>query len=253
MTNQNAGIGSQHESIFANEVKKNPQTIADIVKALTSDMPTRGLRIKDVKVVGQYGKKTDVSIITTGGHNFGVNIKSFKGTGFNQVTRMKIDNFVNQFKISENIRNVLKKLTIEKAKKINQKWITNDYTNMIIQEIQPKALEIIRYSLLGEDLPKLFVLIKSDEKIIWIYKMEHLLDYLKSSIDVKVTSRGILELNECFTIQKKGGNGQHEKFEKEDLRHGGNNIQVKMKTGLLSSRLNPISTLRYGYVASIDI
>jgi len=52
-------------------------------------------------------------------------------------------------------------------------------------------------------------------------------------------------LNECFSIQKKGGNGKHDKYSKHDLRHGGNNIQVKMKTGLILKKLNRITAISY--------
>ena len=38
-----------------------------------------------------------------------------KGTGFNQVTRMKIEAFVTHFGFSDNFKQVLEKSTIEKA------------------------------------------------------------------------------------------------------------------------------------------
>ena len=245
MTNQNAFVGKNHERIFANEVQRNPQTIKDIVGSFTTQVPKRGLRIKIVELEGQHGEKSDVFIRTTGGHNYGANVKSFKGTGFNQVTRMTIDNFVEQFSLSENFRTVIKKLTIAKAKNSRKNWITTDYADEIVEEINPKAFEIIKHSLLGDDEPELFVLIKSDSKTISIYQMEELFRYLEQSINVRVTPKGVLMLNECFTIQKKGGNGKHVKYPKHDLRHGGNNIQVKMKTGLLSEKLNPIAAINY--------
>ncbi|MCY4307924.1 MAG: hypothetical protein OXC57_06580 [Rhodobacteraceae bacterium] len=245
MTNKNAHVGKNHERIFADEVQKNPQTIKDIVSSFTPQVPKRGLRIKIVELEGQHGEKSDVFIRTTGGHNYGANVKSFKGAGFNQVTRMKIDNFVEQFSLSEKFRNIIKNLTLAKAKNSRQNWITAEYADDIVQEINPKAFEIIKYSLLGDDEPELFVLIKSDSKIISIFQMEELLRYLEQSINVQVTPRGVLMLNECFSIQKKGGNGKHDKYSKHDLRHGGNNIQVKMKTGLILKKLNRITAISY--------
>ena len=75
--------------------------------------------------------------------------------------------------------------------------------------------------------------------------MEDVLEYLNRSIDVKVTSRGIIMLNECFSLQKKAGNGRNVKYLKDDIRHGGNDIQVKVKTGLLASKVSPIINLQY--------
>ncbi len=152
---------------------------------------------------------------------------------------------MNSLKCPTHVKKVIKKLTIEKATGESQNWITEKYIDMVVDEIRPKAYQIIRHSLLGDDSPKLFVLIKSDDKVIWIYKMEELLKYLENSIDVEVTPKGVLMLNECFSIQRKGGNGKHERYTKRELQHGGNNMQVKMKTGLLSSKLTPITTIYY--------
>lgn len=225
--------------------KFSPMRYRKILKQFTAKLPARGLRIKLVESEGQHGEKSDVFIRTTGGHNFGVNVKSYKGVGFNQVTRMKIDRFAEQFKISSDIRDTLIRLTITKAKNSRQNWISNNFIEMVVNEIKPKAFEIIRFSLLGEDAPQLFVLLKSDDQIIRIYKMEDVLEYLNRSIDVKVTSRGVIMLNECFSLQKKGGNGRNVKYLKDDIRHGGNDIQVKVKTGLLASKVSPIINLQY--------
>ena len=243
MANKNAVQGAINETIVASAIQNNSQAIEDIVCAFTENLPNRKLKATIAEREGQHGEKSDVFVRVTGGNNFGMNIKSFKGSGFNQVTRMTIDNFAKQYQLSNNIRKILKELTIAKAKNSRQNWITPEYANIVVTEIRPKAYEIIRYSLLGEDSPELFVLLKSDESIIWIYKMDDLLTYLHNSIDVMVTPRGVLMLNECFSIQKKGGNGKREKYPKDDLRHGGNNIQVKMKTGMLASKLTPITTL----------
>ena len=178
MANKNAVQGAIYETIVASAIQNNSQAIKDIVCAFTEKLPNH---------IGQHGEKSNVFVRITSGNNFGMNIKSFKGSGFNRVTRMTIDNFVNQYQFSNHIREVLKELTIAKAKNSQQNWITPEHANFIATEIGPKAYEIIRYSLLGEDSPKLFVLLKSDECIIWIYKMDDLLTYLRNSIDVMVT------------------------------------------------------------------
>lgn len=75
--------------------------------------------------------------------------------------------------------------------------------------------------------------------------MEELLEFLRKSINVEITSRGVISLHSCFTIQRKGGNGKREKRNKDDLAHGGNNIQVKMKCQSLSEILDPITIIKY--------
>ena len=249
MTNQNAAQGTYYENLFCREIAKDPQNIKKIAEAFSEFAP-RNHKIELVEREGQYGKKSDVLISITGGQNLKASIKSFKGTGFNQVTRMKIDAFVDRFNFSDNFKHVLEKATIRKAIAINRRvnWISNEDTDFILSELnQNKAFEIIKDSLQGENTPKLFVLIKYDDQIIWVYKMEELLNYLKRSIKVEITKSGVISLHSCFTIQRKGGNGKREDSlrKKDDLDHGGNNIQVKIKCLPLSKLLEPITTIKY--------
>ncbi len=245
MTNQNAHKGTYFEELFCREIAKDPQNMKKIAETFSEFAP-KNEKIEFVIREGQYGKKSDVFIRTTGGRNFKASIKSFKGTGFNQVTRMKIEAFVARFSFSDNFKQVLEKSTIRKARNSKTNWISSEDTDFILRELNyNKAFDILKYSLQGENTPKLFVLLKSDSQIIWVYKMEELLEFLRKSINVKITSKGVISLHSCFTIQRKGGNGKREKRNKDDLAHGGNNIQVKMKCESLSEMLDPITVIKY--------
>ena len=245
MTNQNAHRGTYFEDLFCREIDKDPQHIREIIEAFSEFVPENE-KIELVEREGQYGEKSDVFIRTTGGHNFKASIKSFKGTGFNQVTRMKIEHFVALFDLSDEFRQVLETSTIRKAKNSRTNWISSEDSDFIVRELSHnKVFDILKYSLLGQDSPELFVFIKSDSQIISVYKMEELLEFVRKSINVEITSRGVISLHSCFTIQRKGGNGRHEKHSKDDLDHGGNNIQVKMKCQALSKLLDPITIIKY--------
>ena len=245
MTNQNADKGRYFEDLFCREIARDPQNIRKIVEAF-SEFVSKNQKIKLVEREGQYGEKSDVFISTTDGHNFRASIKSFKEQGFNQVTRMTIENFVTLFGLSDEFRQVLEKSTIRKARDSRTNWISSEDSDFIVRELNHnKAFDILRYSLLGQDSPELFVLIKWDSQIISVYKMEELLVFLRKSINVEITSRGVISLHSCFTIQRKGGNGRREKRSKDDLAHGGNNVQVKMKCQSLSEMLDPITRIKY--------
>ncbi len=249
MTNQNAAQGTYYENLFRREIVKDPQNIKKITEAF-SELVSENPKIEFIVREGQYGKKSDVFISTTGGQTFKASIKSFKGTGFNQVTRMKIDAFVDRFGFSDSFKQVLEKSTIRKAIAKNRRinWISHEDTDFILSELNHnKAFDILKNGLLGENTPKLFVLIKYDDQIIWVYKMEELLDYLNKTINVEITKNGVISLHSCFTIQRKGGNGRREDSlrKKDDLDHGGNNIQVKIKCLALSKLLEPITTIKY--------
>lgn len=249
MTNQNAVQGTYYENLFCREIAKDPQNINKIAEAFSELVP-KNQEIEFVIREGQYGGKSDVFIHTRGGQNFKASIKSFKGSGFNQVTRMKIETFVTRFGFSDNFKQVLEKSTIRKAIAKNRRvnWISHEDTDFILGELNHnKAFIILKDSLLGENSPKLFVLIKHDAQIIWVYKMEELLDYLRKTINVNITTNGVISLHSCFTIQRKGGNGKREDMlrDKDDLDHGGNDIQIKIKCLALSKLLDPITTIEY--------
>ena len=55
----------------------------------------------------------------------------------------------------------------------------------------------------------------------------------------------VISLHSCFTIQRKGSNGNNKKWDKDDLNHPGNNLQIKIKPKALSDLLDPIMTIKY--------
>lgn len=134
MTNENARKGTYFEELFCHEIKNDPQNIKEIVGAFSKFVP-ESEKIQLVEREGQYGKKSDVFISTTGGHNFRASIKSFQGPGFNQVTRMTIENFVTLFDLSNEFREVLEKSTIKKARDSRTKWISSEDSNFIICQL----------------------------------------------------------------------------------------------------------------------
>lgn len=198
-----------------------------------------------VAVVGYHGKKTDVKVKSTDGHKFRASVKSFRGRGFNQVTRSTIERFVNKFNLSKEFECIIKTSTVSKARKLRRNWILAEDEKLVVKEVQPKSFGIIRESLVGSDAPDLLVLINIDKRVIYVHRMRDILDYVRKTTNVKITSRGVISLHLYFTLQKKGGNGRRSKYPKDDLRHGGNNIQIKMSCLPLTTEVSYITTLSY--------
>ncbi|MYK21291.1 hypothetical protein F4054_03430, partial [Candidatus Poribacteria bacterium] len=149
MTNQNAAQGTYYENLFSREIAKDPQNIKKIAEAFPELVP-ENQEIEFVIREGQYGKKSDVFIHTTEGHNFKASIKSFKGIGFNQVTRMKIEAFVYRFGFSDDFKQVLEKSTIRKARNSKINWISREDTDFILRELNhDKAFGILKDGLQG--------------------------------------------------------------------------------------------------------
>ena len=246
--NKNALQGTVHENLLVDLLNSNSEAINTIVREFHPSSQTKNLHVILVACEGQHQQKSDVFFRTTGGYNFGANVKSYgAGGGFNQVTRMPIDTFIDKFQLDHSIGEILIRLTIEKSRNSKtRKWITDEYGGLIQDIIKTKASEVLRESLQGEDKPELLVLISKAKRIARIYRMDRVLEISDQEMNVQITPRGVIQLNEAFTIQRKGGNGKHDKHAKDDIRHGGNNIQVKMKCETLANLLkSPIVQIAY--------
>lgn len=243
--NRNAQIGSIYERKFAELLQSNRLLYEKIVSACKSEshMLATNTPNYDVAVVGNLGKKTDVVIRDTNGNHVGASVKAYSGNGFNQITRMSIENFVKLFGVSDDVYKILKVSTIRKARKLSSKWISDKDVDLVVQEFERLASDIIEVSLLGEDRPQLLVLAESSLHQVRVFLMEELIEKIKTELGVRITPRGVISLHPCISVQKKGGNGRHEKYPKDDLRHGGNNIQVKAKPALLAKLIEPITAI----------
>ena len=226
----NAYKGQNVESLFKNSIK-NQDVVIDKIKDYFQ-IDKQSILAKTYKT-GTDAGKADVMIRFSNGNSIAANIKSYKGKGigFNQATRMRVNNFVNKFNLPHNIEKMLIENVIRKAKNSRQEpFILPEQKGTILQAISKVAKDIISYSICGDEAPELFVLWNESKRKMSIYIMKLILEEMYKCIKLDITNRGVIILNPFFTIQRKGGNGKHDKHDKIDINHGGNNIQVKINT-----------------------
>jgi hypothetical protein len=79
-----------------------------------------------------------------------------------------------------------------------------------------------------EDL-LLFLINNKMDKIIYIYRMNDVLEFLNENIsdNISFSNKGIIKLGDFLSVQRKGGNGKHIKIPKTDWKHPGNQLQFK--------------------------
>lgn len=233
----NAFKGSNIESLFKNSLSHQPKVVNKIKQALDIDM--QGEVAKSYKTGTDKGK-ADVIIRFTTGETISANIKSYR-VGFNQATRMAPHTFIDRFNIPADIAKILTDSIIRKARNSHiEPFITEQDKPNIIRHFDTIAYDIIKHSICGEEMPELFVLWNENQRNMSIYLMHALLDTMRACISVEITPRGVIRLNPYFTIQRKGGNGIRDKHKKTDINHGGNNIQVKIKTSSLRNDYEPL-------------
>ena len=225
------------------------QLVDTLVEALDPNYSRASKRARLIKVdrEDQFGEKSDAFMRFTGGRTYGCNIKSFRGNGFNQVTRMTISAFVERFGLPARIQSVLEDASVRVAK-AKGPWITEAIESLVLDAIRTRAISIIERGLLGDDRPDLLVLIKYDEERIWILKMQSVLDYFRDHLEVRRTNRGVITLDKgaFFTIQRKGGKGKrYDHIPKSDLVHPGNQVQMKLKMLRFADAVPSIATFGY--------
>jgi len=245
----NARKGKKIENLFKNSIKTQSVAIEKIKSAFNikqelseitsyrtgSDGGKNDVALifpKEVKITPEETIRTD--------HFIGANVKSYKA-GFNQVVRMHPDKFIAEFNVPIEIGDILKKSLIRKSYNPRREpFIQNENREVVVAFMRNKAYQIIEYSLCGSEKTRLFVLWNEKAKRMSLYLMKSVLEAMKSVIDVQITDRGVIKINPYFTIQKKGGNGHQDKRSRHDINHGGNNIQVKIKTDSFENNILPL-------------
>ncbi len=235
MSNQkNPSIGKKGEHLFRNSIAKNKDGINAIMKALNIS----GSGMVKSYVTGAFGGKAD-TVLNFGASMVAVNIKSYSA-GFNQATRMNVDKFAETFNVPSNITDILKDSIIRKAKHESKIFISLEDAPVITDYFNENGQRVIKYSLCGDEDPKLFVLYNSKSNTFHVYLMDTILKQLEEALNVHITGSGIIRLSKYFTIQRKGGNGVHDKRDKVNINHGGNHIQVKLRPKKIEEDFIPL-------------
>ena len=233
ITNTQKGI--QAENLFKNSIIKQKRCWEVIKKALSINSNST---IRSTHRTQSNRRKADVIIVTDDGIKIGVNIQSHKDSknGFNHAMRIQPKNFIKKFNIPQDIGKIiidslLRKALIKVKYNRDDAFILPQDRDVIIDFFNLKAEDIIRYSICGEEYPELLVLFNQKEEKMQIYLMRDVLEVMNNIMDVHITKKaGVIRLNKFFSIQKKGGDSGRIKYKKTDIKHPGNDIQVKIKT-----------------------
>lgn len=220
--NKNAILGRNVEILFKNSVKDNPNVVSKIKSHFKIDGDLDSSMLSRI-----YRDKADVKIGFTCGHNIDANIKSYKKFAFNQLTRASIDNFCKHLKIQNTDSEKIKNLVINKSKNKDGYLFPKDNIEYWKNLFELKKKERIKWAFSKNPSREILVLFDNDEEIFIIYTMKDIIENI--SKEIKHTKCGF-NIGNCVSFQSKGGNGSmSKKYLKDDIRHPGNNIQLKLK------------------------
>jgi len=222
-----ARIGLDSEQDIINAINSNEEFKNLLRKCLDNLGFNSAGNLSSEKCAPQI--KKDI-IVNLGEDSIGISIKSSKKTSFHQTDRRRLEKWKEFLNIPDNIYKIIKEAALRisndpKAKFIeigNQREIKNFFLNhyeTILTEIFTR----------NEENLLLFLINNKMNKIIFIYRMSDVLEFLNGNISnsISFSNKGIIKLGDFLSIQRKGGNGKHIKIPKTDWLHPGNQLQFK--------------------------
>lgn len=220
MTNTNAASGKRGETLLRDTIADHPDVIETLRTAYRIPAEFTGTMRTST------GQKCDVKI-DFDGRNIDASVKSYKGSGSNQIARWTVNNFAKEFGLSDAIREELRELILVKIRSNNELPLFPESRQEVFKEIFDPLLEdIIKKSF--SDVPgrEILVLYNKIEGIMRIWKMRDVVNRIPKTM--VYTSKGNIVIGECVGFQRKGGNGQHVKVPKTSPEHPGNGVQTKL-------------------------
>jgi len=236
--NRNAYRGRNVEILFRNSVSDHPSVINAIKSAysITGNFRT-GISS------GIHAEKRDVTLEFTCGRNIDANIKSYGEMAYNQMTRTSIEHFCGEFGLS--CQDWLEELFLSKARNVSQKLFSESEQPKALGIFSPIARRMVKWSLAAKTSREILVLFASPESLFRIYKMDDVLRHV--GYDIGFTARGNLTIGDYIVFQRKGGNGaSYCHMRKDDIRHPGNNVQLKLKVHDFVDGMKPYMLSSYG-------
>jgi hypothetical protein len=240
LNSQIAKNGYKEEELVANNLN-------DIEKLYELFMEFTEIKQIDIfkKVVGNG--KTDISDF----RKINIQVKKYKKKQFGQVDRHWVDDLVNNIPKLNTIVNILKGLCeiplkecgnlvnaeIGRKKLDNDNYTKNELTGLL-DILNNNKLEIFNYIFLGKNeefKPNYLCGVEYEKNIrkkIVMYKMVDVIKYLEKFNFIIKKSKTVIEIGNCISIQRKGGDGG---------KKTSNQIQFK----LIFSSLNILNKLEY--------
>ncbi len=237
----NTQEGSNVEHLFANSIQDHSSTFNAI--KLSLDI-SQSAKVKSIDVVGDRKRKADVEIIFENDKipPIRVNIKSFKGVGYNHIERRRLDEFCKRNQISKSDTDFLIELWLRKARSNNshRKLVDDserDRVRKIFSGIEPAAS-----ALLGNDHPQILALFNVLESKWHIYNLNKQVLPLIRQCTVGFTSKSAnITIGEYIVIQRKGSSRGESGSDPFTITHGSNNAQIKMRVKNFFYKVKPIA------------
>ena len=221
--NRNAYRGSNVEILFKNSVGDHPS----VVNIIQDAFGIEGRLIQSIQTGGEI-EKCDVKMSFAGDRTIDANVKSYKGRGFNQLTRMPVKTFAERFKLSEEEKDELSALVLTKSANTKSPLFPLSVRQPWRYVFEERAKKIVSNAFSAHPSREILVLYDVGDSIMRIWKMKDVLRLIGKDIEYTPRGGNIL-IGGCVVFQRKGGNGTKVKLPKTHPNHPGNDVQIKLE------------------------
>lgn len=222
----NAKFGTETEKQLCTLLRKRK----DLAEHLLQKLNLSEGQFLEVFPTGTSNKKSDLLAMYTGGTGIGINVKSARSIGFNQVTRTWLDSFASKIGLSEFATEAIQNGIDNHRLKRSKILIEAEYREQLADELSEKSGNIIEeiFMGIGNDVAKCLVLINKSTNTVHFYDIREAVSSI-SQQPITFSKNGVIQFGEFITMQRKGGDGNVKRPPKSDPKHPGNQIQFKMK------------------------
>jgi hypothetical protein len=237
MPNRNAYAGRNIETLFKNSIVDHPK----ILKAIKAYYKLEGRFVTAIPS-GIHGEKSDIKLSFACGHYIDANVKAYKAA-FNQLTRTSAKKFSEKFRLNKQDGKELEDLIVKKSKNTKLWLFQSSSTDKWQSFFKDNAKAIVKWRFSFKPSREIIVLYDRNTSIFRIYPMAECL----SKLDYTVThTKGGFNIGQCVSFQRKGGNGSMSNhIPKTDIKHPGNNIQIKLKINKFVELMESVELGRY--------
>ncbi len=235
--NKNAFAGMNIEVLIKNSIVDHPA----IITKLRDHFNIKG-DLESAACGGIYGEKSDVRINFTCGHYIDANVKGFK-IGFNQLARTTVSRFCEIFCLNSCDKQDLENIVVTKSKNTKNPLFSEKQQEKWGNFFRANVKKLLRWGFSEHPNREILVLYNRDTQIVKIYAIKEILSSLPTDI---VFTKGGFNIGGCISFQRKGGNGSlRSKYQKTNIKHPGNNIQLKIKASKLIETLESVKLAEY--------
>lgn len=219
--NTNAHIGSIGEDFFSESIKQNKIVLNKIKNFFSLENFT------GTELVGQQGRKSDVNLFY-GDKIVEASVKSYKpDAGFNQLTRASVSKFCNHFNAPQEIKTRLENIVVKKSREPNNFLFPKNEEPYWFNFFNSILKDMLSWAFSSKSSYEILVLFDYQNYFFRIYPTRNILAYIEKQ-PFKFTKGGF-NIGNCVSFQRKGGNGALSRdIPKTDIKHPGNNIQIKL-------------------------